>query len=106
MNDNKKKLNDDEVVEIAEKILENYSILNITQSVDEQMLEYVDDDWENDGDYESEYDWYQDFGRNEAENDVIIELVNEYQRDNKIEFDIDSFIDIGKYIADKAGINY
>jgi len=106
MNDNKKKLTDDEVVEVAEKILENYSVFDITQSVDEQILDYVDDDWKTDGDYESEYDWYQDFGRNEAENDVIIELVNEYQRDNKIEFDIDSFIDIGKYIAEIVGINY
>ena len=105
MEDNWQKLTEKEEFEIAEKILEKYSVLNILHSVDEQMLDYVDDDWEEDG-FDSEYEWYCEYGRGEAEDDVINELVREYEKDYSIEFDVDSFIAIGKYIAEKAGINY
>jgi len=100
-----KRLTDDEVVEFAERMLENYSVIDICDSVDEQMLEYIDDDWEEDG-FATEWEWYCEYGRGEAESDIINGIINEYQKDYSGKFDIDSYIAIGKYIADKAGINY
>ena len=50
---------------------------DIAGKVDEAMLDFIDDDWEQDGEYESKYDWYVDHGNKEAESQVRTELEKE-----------------------------
>jgi len=102
----KEKLIDKQVVEYGKEILKKYNCRKITGMIDERIYDYVDPDWEDDGDYESEHDWYIDFGRGEAESDIIQELVEWLQKKKRMKFDIDSFVAIGEYVADKCGVEY
>ena len=92
---NKTTLLKEEIAEIAEEILEKHT--DILSYVDDAIFDYMDDDWKEDGEYETEYDWYCDFGRNEAEDQVINNIINEYENNNEISFEINTFIAIGKY---------
>ena len=60
-----------------EKILEQYDEQQIGFMVDDHILEYIDDDWQDDGEYDDEYEWYSDFGCGEAEDDVIKEIIED-----------------------------
>jgi len=102
----KVKLSDDEIKSYAKEIMKKYNCRKLTGMIDERIYDYVDPDWEDDGDYEGEHDWYIDFGRGEAESDIIEEVVRYFEKKKRVKFDIDSFVDIGKYIAEKCGIEY
>ena len=104
MTNNKITLTKEEISDVGDKILKLHN--NILSDVDDAILDYVDEDWKEYGEYESEYDWYSDFGRNEAEDQVINDIIREYENDNKVSFDIDTFVAIGEYIAYDVGINY
>lgn len=101
---NKTTLLKEEIAEIGDEILSIHT--DIVSNVDDAILDYVDDDWKDDGEYENEYDWYCDYGRGEAEDDVINSIIYKYEENNNIRYEIDTFINIGKYIAEKVGINY
>jgi hypothetical protein len=59
------------------KIKENYSEDKVVEMFDEELLEWVDPDWEED--YESEYDWYVDHNNGEAQDVVIESIINWYR---------------------------
>jgi broad-specificity NMP kinase len=59
------------------KIKENYSEEKVAEMFDEELLEWVDPDWEED--YESEYDWYMDHNNGEAQDVVIESIINWYR---------------------------
>jgi hypothetical protein len=56
--------------EVKEYLENNYTETSIEELVDNEIVDgcWADDGWEDD--YESEYDWYVEFGKGEAE-DVI-----------------------------------
>jgi hypothetical protein len=56
-----------------------YTESDIRQRVDEEILEWVDEDWEED-ECESEYDWYLEYRNGEAEDEVRSEIVKELER--------------------------
>ena len=60
--------------DIIKKLLSENTEDSIRERVDNQLHEYVDDDWEDD--YESEYDWYVDHCNGEAESDILREVIN------------------------------
>ena len=95
-----------EIENVAKEILKKNKPEELLSRLDDQILEYVDDNWEEDGEYESEYDWYIDYGKGEAEDDVITDVIREYECKHKLEFDVDTFVAIGEYIAGKTGIEY
>lgn len=49
---------------------------SIDELVDQEIVSgnWVDDDWEEDGEFEDEYSWYAEFGRGEAEDAVRDQL--------------------------------
>ena len=100
------KLSEKEVKQYAKEIMKKYNCRKLIEMVDDQVLDYVDSDWEDDGEYDSEQDWYIDHGRGEAESDIIENIVREFEKKKKEKFHIYSFVDIGKYMADKCNIDY
>lgn len=62
------------------RIKEKYSEDEVASKYDDELLNWVDSDWENDGDYESEYDWYIDHNNGEAQDVVIDEMINWYKK--------------------------
>lgn len=66
---------------MKEQVLEflelNYPEDRVIQMVDEEIAsgDWIDEDWNDE--HETEYDWYQDFGRGEAENSIRTQIIDE-----------------------------
>lgn len=67
------------------KIKEEFSEDRVCQILDEEILEWVDDDWSDD--YESEYEWYVDHNNDEAEDVVIGQIINWFKSNNQLSED-------------------
>lgn len=61
----------------------NYTEMQICEMRDNNVMDYLDDDWEDDG-YDCEFTWYGDHCNGEAEDDVVLDLTREYCRANGI----------------------
>jgi len=62
------------------RIKEEYSENEVATKYDDELLNWVDSDWEEDGDYDSEYDWYIDHNNGEAQDVVIEEMIGWYKK--------------------------
>jgi len=61
------------------KIKEHFDEMKVVEMFDEEILEWVDSDWEDD--YESEYDWYVDHNNGEAQDSVINQIINWFRKE-------------------------
>jgi len=74
------------------KIKEKYSEQEVAEMVDEEILNWVDPNWEED--YESEYDWYIDHNNDEAQDVVIEQIINWYKKEYNKELSIDEYSEL------------
>jgi len=63
--------------EIIDKIKETNSEMDVCMSFDNEMLNWIDGDWKDDGEYDSEFDWYIDHNNGEAQDEVAKGLIEE-----------------------------
>lgn len=64
--------------EVVNYLKTKYLEEDLRHRVDEAIFDFLDNDWQEDGDgYEDESEWYQDYGRGEAESQVRTELEKE-----------------------------
>jgi broad-specificity NMP kinase len=61
------------------KIKEKYSEEKVAEMFDEEILEWVDSDWEQE--YESEYDWYVEHNNGEAQDVIIEQIIDWYKKE-------------------------
>ncbi len=59
------------------KIKEQFDEDKVIGMFDEEVLEWVDSDWQDD--YESEYDWYVDHNNGEAQDSVISQIIRWFE---------------------------
>ena len=75
------------VDKIFNTIKKEYPEREICEILDEEILNWVEEDWEDE--YEDEYEWYAEFGRGEAEqnivNQIIISWVNEHNQGKELD---------------------
>lgn len=69
------------------KIKENFDETKACEMFDEEVLDWVDSDWEDE--YESEYDWYIDHNNGEAQDSVINQVINWYREEFNKNLNID-----------------
>jgi len=62
-----------------DKIKDHFDEDKVIEMFDEEILEWVDSDWQDD--YESEYDWYVDHNNGEAQDSVINQIINWYKKE-------------------------
>ena len=74
------------------KIKEEYSDMDVAKMFDEELLEWVDPDWEDD--YESEYDWYMDHNNGEAQDVVIEHIINWYRKEYDKKLSSDDYVQL------------
>jgi hypothetical protein len=87
--------------EIYDKIKEKYTDMDVCVIFDNEMLNWIDDDWQDDeGEYDSEFDWYIDHNNNEAEDVVFSMIVNEIYPDLE-NIDVDLFIELKDIVTDE-----
>ena len=74
------------------KIKEKYSEMDVAEMFDQELLEWVDPDWEEE--YESEYDWYMDHNNGEAQDVVIESIINWYRDEFNKKLSSDNYIEL------------
>lgn len=67
----------DRVEKLFNYVKDNYSEKDIAELIDEAVLEYVDFEQMREEDIVDEHEWYSQFGRREAEDQVEDELLAE-----------------------------
>ena len=82
------------------KIKDHFDEDKVVQMFDEEVLEWVDSDWQDD--YESEYDWYVDHNNGEAQDSVITQIINWFKK----EFDKNLSIDEHSELFDAIKSEY
>jgi hypothetical protein len=74
------------------KIKENFSEDKVIEMYDNEMLEWVDPDWEDD--YESEYDWYIDHNNGEAQDVIINSMINWFKKEYNKSLDSNEYVEL------------
>jgi hypothetical protein len=80
-------LDNNDVNIVFDQIISKYSEEVVLEMLDQEILEWVDIDWEDE--YETEYDWYVDHNNGEAEDVIIGQLISEYEQKNNTKLDSD-----------------
>jgi hypothetical protein len=90
--------------EAKEWIKQNYSSERVSQMFDEEVYSgnWIDKDQMEEEGYDSEYDYYIDYGHGEAEDAVMTEIVDTLKSEFEIEFDeIGSKTNIYDFLKDE-----
>lgn len=87
------------------RIKEEYSDNEVSARYDNEIMEWIDSDWEEDGDYESEYDWYMDHNNGEAQDVVIGEMINWYKRTYDKDISDEDYSELFDEIKSEYGLN-
>ena len=74
------------------KIKEHFPEDKVISKFDEEILEWVDSDWEDD--YESEYEWYVYHNNGEAQDVVINEIINWFTEEYKKSLNGDQHVEL------------
>ena len=85
------------------RIKEEFSADEVAEKYDNEMLEWIDEDWEED--YDSEYDWYIDHNNGEAQDVVVSEIINWYKSEFNKELSIEEYSDLHDAIKEEYDLN-
>ena len=85
------------------RIKEEYSDSEVAERYDDEIINWVDSDWEDDG-YDSEYDWYIDHNNGEAQDVVIGEMINWYKRTYDKDISGDDYSELFYEIKSEYGL--
>lgn len=95
--------NTNEMVQILFAFIKDkYDDMAIAQMYDEEILEWVETDWEDE--YENEYDAYINTGRGEAENAIVTSLINEAEKEYQIKLDTDHHCELYDMIKEQYDV--
>jgi len=86
------------------KIKEEFSDTDVATMYDEEITNWVDSDWEEDGEYESEYDWYIDHNNDEAQDVVISSIISWYKKIFNKDISDDDYSELFDTIKTEYGI--
>ena len=86
------------------RIKEEYSEDEVSARYDLEILEWVEPDWEEDGNYDSEYDWYIDHNNGEAQDVVIGEMINWYKRTYEKDISDEDYSELFDEIKSEYGL--
>ena len=84
------------------KIKEEFSDNDVSLRYDNEILEWTEDDWEDD--YESEYDWYMEHNNGEAQDVVIEEMINWYKKTHDKDLSLDDESELSDEIKSEYGL--
>jgi hypothetical protein len=74
------------------KIKEKYADEKVAEMFDEEIIEWVDENWQDN--YESEYDWYMDHNNGEAQDVIIEQIIDWYKKEYNKELSIDEYSEL------------
>jgi hypothetical protein len=84
------------------RVKEEFSDDEVANRYDNEIMEWVEPDWEDD--YECEYDWYIDHNNGEAQDVVIGEMIDWYKRTYDKDISDDDYSDLFDEIKSEYGL--
>jgi hypothetical protein len=84
------------------RVKEEYSDNEVASRYDNEIMEWVDPDWEED--YECEYDWYIDHNNGEAQDVVIGEMIDWYKSTYDKDISDDDYSELFDEIKSEYGL--
>ncbi len=84
------------------KIKEQFSDEEVISNYDEEILNWVEEDWVDD--YDSEYDWYIDHNNGEAQDVVVSDIISWYKGEFSKELSLDEYSDLYDAIKSEYGL--
>jgi hypothetical protein len=84
------------------RVKEEYSDDEVAARYDNEIMEWVEPDWEDD--YECEYDWYIDHNNGEAQDVVIGEMIDWYKRTYDKDISDDDYSELFDEIKSEYGL--
>ena len=84
------------------KIKEQFSDEEVISNYDEEILNWVEEDWADD--YDSEYDWYIDHNNGEAQDVVVSDIISWYKGEFNKELSLDEYSDLYDAIKSEYGL--
>lgn len=84
------------------KIKEQFSDEEVISNYDEEILNWVEEDWADD--YDSEYDWYIDHNNGEAQDVVVSDIISWYKGEFSKELSLDEYSDLYDAIKSEYGL--
>ena len=84
------------------KIKEQFSDEEVITNYDEEILNWVEEDWADD--YDSEYDWYIDHNNGEAQDVVVSDIISWYKGEFSKELSLDEYSDLYDAIKSEYGL--
>jgi hypothetical protein len=94
--------------EAKDWIKSNYDEMKVTEMIDEEINSgnWTDSEQMEEEGYESEYDYYMDYGRGEAEGAVMDEIINDLKKEFDLDFDtIGNETNLYDFLRDEFNIN-
>ena len=79
-----------------------YSQDAVESAFDNEVINWVDDDWSDD--FDSEYDWYIDHNNGEAQDVVIGEMINWYKRTYEKDISDEDYSELFDEIKSEYGL--
>jgi hypothetical protein len=89
---NESEENEFDITFAMSRIKEKYSEDEVAEMFDNEILEWVDPNWEDE--YESEYDWYMDHNNGEAQDVIIEQIINWYRSEYKKELSDNEYLEL------------
>jgi len=83
-----------------EYVSKKYPEKEMAREFDDEVLNWVNDDWEEEG-YSDEYEWYDNYGKGEAEDAVIQNIITEVENELKKKFSGDEEFEFEQWLRDK-----
>lgn len=84
------------------KIKEQFSDEEVISNYDEEILNWVEEDWADD--YDSEYDCYIDHNNGEAQDVVVSDIISWYKGKFSKELSLDEYSDLYDAIKSEYGL--
>ncbi len=90
--------------EIVDKIISENEESAILERVDDQRSEYIDSDWDANGDYDDEYEWYIDHCNGEAEDDILNAVLKQFETKYGLAIAADDYLHIFDQLKSEWGL--
>lgn len=93
----------DKINKIISYVVKNYNKEEIVSKIEKKAVdEYVPSNWE--AQAESEMEWYNKYGENQAENDVFTEIINKASTEKKVKLSSSEIADLQNWFYNAFNI--
>lgn len=92
------------VEEAMNAIQTEYSEMDVAMMLDDEILNWVEPDWNEDDEFESEYEWYSDFGHGEAEDVIVDQIVKWYETTHSKNLDSENKFELMERIREQYNL--